>query len=130
MLSAPRESETREMPIRSLSFIDFPERVWLFLLYFIRSIVYSIWAIVAFIGEYISVSYEDPKYNWIWLGIQVMIVWIGLSYELISFLRDLKKRALKDELQKINVTITSIDGKKYEFTLPKEERIQYSVFIV
>ena len=105
--------------LRITSFIDFPERIWLFAVYFIRSIIFAVWAIVAFIKERTLISYEEPRYNWVWLGIQVLIAWISLMYELKKYLHDLKRRALRDNLQKINVAIRSTKGKKYEFMLPK-----------
>ena len=47
-----------------------------------------------------------------------VVPWV---FEMIGFIRDLQKRALRDDKDKIRICITSTDGKKYQFVLPAPE---------
>ena len=114
--------------MRITSFIDFPERIWLTVIYVSRSIIFSIWAVTAFIQEqqFLELeNFEKSHFNWKWLILQDIVTWVLLSFEIPKYVKDLQKRALRDDKDKIRVCITSIDGKKYNFTLPKPSENQY-----
>ena len=129
---------------RITEFLDFPERVWILILYLLRSFVYCGWAAMAKWDEAHhavqhtasplplpspatspSTSDANPnpnevgaRFNWVWLSVLILFSWALCGYELHQYCRAILRRALRDEKDKINVSITSKQGKQYQFTLP------------
>ena len=114
--------------LRVTSFIDFPERIWILIMYGLRSIIFSIWAITAFLKEQQFLNLENfvkPHFNWKWLLLQDIVTWILCAFEIPKYVADLQKRALRDDKDKIRICIRSTDGKKYNFVLPKPSINQF-----
>ena len=121
---------------RVTEYLDFPERIWVSILYLIRSFIFCAWAIRARWTEQQNfgamlmdpnvesdpdVIGDDPlnaHVNWRWLAVLVLFTWIVCGYEIHQYCRAILRRALRDEKDQIRVSITSKSGTEYHFTLP------------
>lgn len=101
--------------LRVTKFIDFPERVWLLVWYFLRLVIVTIWAVESFMVEKTSQGLILPSFNWQWLSFYVAVTIWYFAFEVPAFVSDVHRRALKQNSSKIQVNIVPADNSRKVF---------------